>query len=530
MKILLLNPFIDAEHELIGELNNRKFVVLLTGDGLEAWQLLQLHNASVDLAVVHREGTYGPGKPDIETGVKLINRIQADPAYAELPIIMTSEAWGEKEFSEHQAGSNGANAYLHWPFGVQDFISTIDEIFSGDEKAEKVKNAEDQGELVLEDAATMFHAAGDDSSESAKSDSAIHLDVSDLPDNTSNYDKGLNEIKIKLDNDDAQAVIEKSQPALEPESLVNQVEVPGMAETKLTPSEGIINELPCDGISPPVEISQLNLAAEVPEVSDLDDHEAQREMPYIFDVAKLLNQPVGDAVVPGGAAQSPDMGTMKKYLLLREQDVAALSGKLKITQDQLNDLGTKLDEERALAAELRNKVDEQKNKIDEFESEKQKLLEGLRVELEALRFEVKAKADKARLLEEKVYEAADETVRLKERVRSDIRKIRVREKELENRLEIARKDAEVLIGARENKIVELKRKLDLLEFNMDLLQDQYAREKERSEKLRGRLLKAAQVVKLAGGVLDTADDLRDSASTESYENQSQGGEPGRKAS
>ena len=85
----------------------------------------------------------------------------------------------------------------------------------------------------------------------------------------------------------------------------------------------------------------------------------------------------------------------------------------------------------------------------------------------------------------------------------DIRKIRVREKELENRLEMTKNDSEALIAARENKIVELKRKLDILEFNMDLLQDQYSREKENSAKLHERLMKAAQVVRVAGGLLDS---------------------------
>ena len=93
---------------------------------------------------------------------------------------------------------------------------------------------------------------------------------------------------------------------------------------------------------------------------------------------------------------------------------------------------------------------------------------------------------------------------MKDRVRSDIRKIRVREKELENKLEIIRKDSEVLIGARESKIMELKRKLDILEFNMDLLQDRYAKEKENSAKLNERLAKAAQVVRVAGGFLDSS--------------------------
>src|SRR6202022_3742317 len=111
-------------------------------------------------------------------------------------------------------------------------------------------------------------------------------------------------------------------------------------------------------------------------------------------------------------------------------------------------------------------------------------LQGLHAEIEELRFQNRTKADKARLLESKVNEATDEIERLKERVRNDIRKIRVREKELENKLEIVRKDSEALITARETKIMELKRKIDLLEFNIDLLQDQNTREKKNAAQLR----------------------------------------------
>ena len=57
------------------------------------------------------------------------------------------------------------------------------------------------------------------------------------------------------------------------------------------------------------------------------------------------------------------------------------------------------------------------------------------------------------------------------------------------------------MGARENKIIELKNGFE--EFNMDLLQDQHTREKEHSTRLRERLAKAAQVVRVAGGLLDT---------------------------
>jgi DNA repair exonuclease SbcCD ATPase subunit len=243
-----------------------------------------------------------------------------------------------------------------------------------------------------------------------------------------------------------------------------------------------------------------------------DDDDLVSDLPYLFakknpgDKAKsalVFAEPVGDAVIPGGACLSPDTETLKKYLLLREQDVAILSNQLKAARDHAAELEKKLREEIGKAGELEHLAAEQQSRIDEFEKEKALALEGLQSEIDELKFQNKAKVDKARMLEAKVNEATDEIERLKDRVRTDIRKIRVREKELENKLEIVRKDSEALIAARESKIMELKRKIDLLEFNIDLLQDQNAREKENSAQLRERLAKAAQVVRVAGGLLDS---------------------------
>ena len=58
--------------------------------------------------------------------------------------------------------------------------------------------------------------------------------------------------------------------------------------------------------------------------------------------------------------------------------------------------------------------------------------------------------------------------RLRERVRQDIRKIRAREKELENRIEMVKSETGAVLAARESMILELKRKLDTAEFNLDL--------------------------------------------------------------
>lgn len=244
-----------------------------------------------------------------------------------------------------------------------------------------------------------------------------------------------------------------------------------------------------------------------------DDGDLPYEMPYLFgapgrqahvsDPNLFFSEPVGDAVVPGGAANSPDLDTLKKYLLLREQDVAVLSNQLRAARDQAGTLEKLLKEERARNLEASHALDERQRRLDDANKEKGLALSAVQAELDELRFQSKVKTDRARLLETRVREATEEIERLKERVRSDIRKIRVRERELENRLEIMKKDSEALLSAREQKIIELKRKVDLLEFNMDLLQDQYTREKESSALLRERLAKAAQVVRVAEGLLDS---------------------------
>jgi hypothetical protein len=239
------------------------------------------------------------------------------------------------------------------------------------------------------------------------------------------------------------------------------------------------------------------------------DAEALVTMPYLGKSSVFAStgnplgyrEPMDDAVVPGGAANAPDAETLKKYLYLREQDVTALSSQLRQARDRINELENLLRQEKSVTSEFAHLAQEQDRRISGFEKEKAVAVETVQKDFEDLKFEMKRRSEKIRVMELQVKEATDATERLKERVRNDIRKIRSREKELENRLEIMKKDSEALLGAREQKIIELKRKLDLVEFNTDLLQDQLDKERRTCQALREKLAKAAQIVRVAGGLL-----------------------------
>jgi hypothetical protein len=586
MKILLLNPSIDAGHKTGVALQKKKVALLSTDDAEEAFQMLHLHGKSVDLAVIHREGPEG----NLDAGIKLVARLKKDPMQSDLPIILTTDKWTDGECAKHQQGATGVNAYLRTPYGDEKLFGLIEQVLgqplggSGFKKKGTSTITEPKGPLILEEAASVFshaHANGE------RSDTSIRLEAPDMDKSESEQIEPPAVVDVPPPSVEAPAAVAApdlplsielpgmdlappnptSAPPVPPTDSISvapgapelpqagevssliiagdpepeaqpvvSAPIPPPISAKLPEPEADIQQIPDatdeDPIAslPPADFSELeaeeNAAVEPPvaESTVVEDAEADSqvvaEMPYLFggslkkeakptgqrfSVAEFM-RPMGDAVVPGGAAHSPDTETLKKYLLLREQDVSALSAQLKSAREQLQALEETLRQERGNNVELNHKVEEQQRKIDGFEREKEAAVQSLQGEINELKFQIKAKTDKTRLLEMKVREAMEETERLKDRVRGDIRKIRVHEKELENRLEIMKKDSEALIGARENKIVELKRKLDLLEFNMDLLQDQYTREKENAAQLRERLMRAAKAVRLAGGVLDPSDD------------------------
>jgi hypothetical protein len=238
------------------------------------------------------------------------------------------------------------------------------------------------------------------------------------------------------------------------------------------------------------------------------EDELATDLPYLFGqkaAGPIGPRPVGDSVVPGGAVQSPDAETLKRYLELREQDVGALSAQLRSAREQIRSLEQDLRQSHALMEEQSRRIDELHVRDRDHERDRELLSRGLQSEIDEMRFQMKSRTEKIRSLEVQVRESAQEMERLKERVRNDFRKIRVKEKELENRLEIVKKDSEAVLRARESTIMELKRKLDTAEFNMDLMQDRLAREKDVVQDLREKLLRASQAVRLAEGLLEPED-------------------------
>lgn len=137
------------------------------------------------------------------------------------------------------------------------------------------------------------------------------------------------------------------------------------------------------------------------------------------------------------------------------------SQNLKIAQDRIEELERDLENLRkenqtlvSVSQAANEKADDLISRVHQLERAKSELKEQNESELEIFRQGMLSKDTEISKLKTKISE-------LESQVSSDLRKIRVRERELENRLELVKAEKNALLKSKDESILDLKRKLDL---------------------------------------------------------------------
>ncbi len=146
-----------------------------------------------------------------------------------------------------------------------------------------------------------------------------------------------------------------------------------------------------------------------------------------------------------------------------------------------------------------------KAEIDELKIELSIVKKRNGDDVSELRYQLRVSEEKKSLLEEKVKAFQKEFERVNQKVRVDINQVKQREKELEGKLELMTMDSASQIQSRDNKILELKRKIDALEFNMENISIQEQKAKDDKQKTEERLMKIVKT--LRGSIKWLEDDV-----------------------
>ncbi|WP_413613144.1 hypothetical protein [Bdellovibrio sp. HCB-110] len=150
--------------------------------------------------------------------------------------------------------------------------------------------------------------------------------------------------------------------------------------------------------------------------------------------------------VDASLAQAENLKLAQQRILELEKEVEHLRGE---------------NEELASAGEIiRSRTDELTVRISSLEKEKQEIQESAQSEILILKGNLQYK-------ENEVAKARIKVDELETRLKSDFKKIRVRERELENRLELLRAEKSALVRSKDEYILEQKRKIDQLSQELD---------------------------------------------------------------
>ncbi|MCO5142803.1 MAG: hypothetical protein M9962_06910 [Oligoflexia bacterium] len=201
-------------------------------------------------------------------------------------------------------------------------------------------------------------------------------------------------------------------------------------------------------------------------------------------------------------SQSEDIETLRKYLKIKEEQLAIADSEreeLSIERERLTKEIQILSSRLREAEHGRSEIQRRYNNLEEEKEEISKIAALEREDLERLN---KQQTDRIRALEKESRQVKDRYEELRIRVRKDIRKIRSNERDLEARLELLRKDSETLLQARDLKVLEMQRKIDALEFDLDQVQDSRVQAQIESDRYLSKLSKVARALNLAIGLVE----------------------------
>jgi hypothetical protein len=183
----------------------------------------------------------------------------------------------------------------------------------------------------------------------------------------------------------------------------------------------------------------------------------------------------------------------------------AIAENLKLAQSKIEDLerlNEKLsveNEELASAAEtFRNRVDDLLIKIDHVQKKYTDLGENVGDEKEILLSSLAAK-------EKELQDFKQKNEQLELRLQQGIRKIKVRERELENRLELVKLEGQALLKSKDEMILNLKREMDKLNVEVDNLRHKLLDGNKGLNQKQEVIRKTVKTLRLALSLLEVED-------------------------
>jgi chromosome segregation ATPase len=192
---------------------------------------------------------------------------------------------------------------------------------------------------------------------------------------------------------------------------------------------------------------------------------------------------------------------LQKYAAIKEREAREKEATIQVLKGQLAKMETKLTRSESERRRLTLENDELKTQMSTIEeelSQKKFYLQKVEAQHQEELRGINMRLDNAIFQANKAQNRLED---FRERVRNDFVKIRAQERELFNKLELQKRDAEALLASKDEQLLNQRREIDRLQYELETLQEKMMEETERAEERASRLSRALQSLKLATDML-----------------------------
>lgn len=248
--------------------------------------------------------------------------------------------------------------------------------------------------------------------------------------------------------------------------------------------------------------------SKTPDVA-LEMEELKKEPSEAFLEEQLhLLQPQVDDIsrIPDKQGLSTDqIDVLRKYLSLKEAEVRDLRDQHRQYQAFLKKVSRGLEAHTRKNRELLSELESVKRRDEHQRTELRELKDRHHDEIARLKNDFEERLRQSGNYEEAAEDLVKKREEWREKLREDLKRIKLKERELETKYELLKRDTQALLDSKDKHLLELKKKNDALELELETLEDRLRKNSSVMGSIESKKRRLIETMKLAIGLLEEID-------------------------
>lgn len=236
-----------------------------------------------------------------------------------------------------------------------------------------------------------------------------------------------------------------------------------------------------------------------PQPEGLDQFESVRLEPI------ELEAPIEKVFQPEAAS------AIENYAQEKERESQELQETLRLYESQFQQLKEELEEAKTKNRELLEKIAQQRTIEEVLRKEKRETEVKTQKEIWDLKNFYEERLNDAEKLDINLNDFNRQRDEWKKKVKEELNKIKLKEKEIENKYELLKSDSQALLDSKDKQILDLKKKIDAFELEQENLEERLRKSQSTQQVMISKKARLLETIRLVTQLLENLEDTQDPA-------------------